>query len=98
MYFGAPVAKPFTVGASVYPSFCDEKSKEKSVLGHFPLSLKPDAVLQSLKPQSTLQRGRRNGSHPGNASCGHRRVHSSPHSLTVRLSNIEATDQEQSLS
>lgn len=62
MYFGSPVAGPFTVGANVLPLIlCWEKKIlkkiEKSVRGHFPVSLKPDAVLHSLKPQSTLQRG-----------------------------------------
>lgn len=33
------------------------KRKKKSVWGHFQAPLNPDAVLHSLKPQSTLQRG-----------------------------------------
>lgn len=51
------------------------KSKKKKAWGHFLAPLIPDAVLHSLKSQSTLQRG--------NASCGHRRVRASPHSLTI---------------
>ena len=58
MYFGSPVAGPFTVGVSVLSLIlCLKKKKKKSVLGHFPAPLKPDAVLHSLKPQSTLRRG-----------------------------------------
>lgn len=57
MYFGPPVDGPFTVGASVLPLVLCLKEEKKSVWGHFPAPLKPDAVLHSLKPQSTLQRG-----------------------------------------
>ena len=65
MYFGSPVAGPFTVGASVLTPHSVlgkkkkkvKKRKKKSVWGHFPAPLKSDAVLHSLKPQSTLQRG-----------------------------------------
>lgn len=58
MYFGSPVAGPFTVGVSVLSLIlCEKKREKKSVWGHFPAPLKPDAVLHSLKPQSTLQMG-----------------------------------------
>lgn len=65
MYFGSPVAGPFTVGDSVFKSLIlclkvknKNKKKKNQSRGHFLAPLKPDAVLHSLKPQSTLQRGR----------------------------------------
>lgn len=59
MYFGSPVAGPFTVGVSVlFLILCLKKKKKKNQSGgHLGAPLKPDAVLHSLKPQSTLQRG-----------------------------------------
>lgn len=64
MYFGSPVAGPFTVGDSVFKSLIlclkvkNKQKKKNQSRGHFLAPLKPDAVLHSLKPQSTLQRGR----------------------------------------
>lgn len=62
MYFGPAVEGLFTVGASLLPLILRLKKqkdrKEKYQPGGIsPTPLKPDAVLHSLKPQSTLQRG-----------------------------------------
>lgn len=56
MYFGSPVAGPFHSWGQCYTPHSVLKSKKKISLGHFPAPLKPDAVLHSLKSQSTLQR------------------------------------------
>lgn len=85
MYFGSPVAGPFTVGDSVFRSLIlclkvkNKQKKKNQSRGHFLAPLKPDAVLHSLKPQSTLQRGRHEtikaaslGGKKKNASRGHR--------------------------
>lgn len=54
MYFGSPLTGPFTVGGPSFTSHSVLKNKQNKNKEHFPAPLKPDAVLHSLKPQSTL--------------------------------------------
>lgn len=88
MYFGPPVEGPFTVGASLLLLILHLKKKRMKKKnqsgGHFPNTTETRCSSSLTEATKHLAKGgRRNGSHPGNVSCGHGRVRSPPHSLTV---------------
>lgn len=86
MYFGSPVAGPFTVGVGVVSLIlCLKKKEEKKLVwGAFPSTTETRCSSSFTEATKHLAIGGDKMTVTlKNASCGHWRVHPSPHSLTV---------------